>query len=393
MKTITLLSISLIVSLLNYTDLDSQIPEHQISFAMESKPHSYYVEQAELWAKELAKDSLSENAWYNYFRSCRNSQGTADWRSDFVNESDYLMEGGDVVELMHKYIPNTFMDYYLSYLTNGVGIGSSEELMKAYEMNPNFPGIHSSVISFAESSMNYELRKSVNKTWFDTNFISYQLLDYSYNVLNSLEENAIIFIQNDNDTYPLWMLQDAKDIRTDVLPISLDFLLLEEYRDNIFKKLNIKPLDLGEIDIDEYHQNWEKVVEHIVNNYKGERNIYMGMTLFQHLYEKYSNNLYVSGLSLRYSKKKIDLTDYNKNLIENVFLTDYIKFPFMNERNQMNVNYQNFNYINCYKEVYDYYKKNNELEKANELKKTSLLLAERVGNPNLIESVKKEFEE
>lgn len=393
MKTIILLLLGLFVSILNYSTLESQIPEQQISFAMETRPHSYYVEQAELWAKELAKDSLSENTWYNYFRSCRNSQGTADWRSDFVNESKYLMEGGDVVKLMHKYIPDTFMDNYLSYLTNGVGTDCSKELLKAYAMNPKFPGIHSSVISYAESSMNYELRKSVNKTWYNTNFISYQLLDYSYNVLNSLEENAIIFIQNDNDSYPLWMLQDAKDIRPDVLPISLDFLLLDQYRDNIFAKLNIKPLKLGNIDIDEYHQNWEKVVEHIVNNYKGKRNIYMGMTLFQHLYEKYGNNLYVSGLALRYSKEKIDLSEFNKNLVENVFLKDYLKFPFMNERNQMNINYQNFNYISCYKEVYDYYKKNNDIEKANELKKISLLLAERVGNPNLVESVKKEFEE
>ncbi len=392
MKTNIVLYSLLIFSFFSINPLKSQVPEQQISFAMESKPHNYYVEQAELWAKELAKDSLSENTWYNYFRSCRNSQGTADWRSDFVNESQYLMEGGEVVKLMHKYIPNTFMDYYLSYLTNGVGTDSSEELLKAYSMNPNFPGIHSSVISYAESSMNYELRKSVNKTWYDTNFISYQLLDYSYNVLNSLEENAIIFIQNDNDSYPLWMLQDVKNIRPDVLPISLDFLLLDEYRDNIFDKLDIEPLNFGEIDIDEYHQNWEKVVEHIVNNYKGKRNIYMGMTLFQHLYEKYNNNLFVSGLALRYSKEKIDLTDFNKNLVENVFLQDYLKFPFMNEKNQININYQNFNYISCFKEIFDLYKKDNELGKANELRKTSLLLAERVGNPDLTERVKKEFE-
>src|SRR5690606_5974575 len=102
------------------------MPETQVSFAQESKPHAYYVEQAELWAKELKLDSLSETNWYNYFRSCRNAHGTADWRSDFVNESPYLMEGGDVVKLMQQYIPNTFTYYYLTYLTQGIGTGNHE---------------------------------------------------------------------------------------------------------------------------------------------------------------------------------------------------------------------------------------------------------------------------
>ncbi len=53
--------------------------EPQISFANESKPHSYYVKQAELWWKEIEKDKTSETSWYNYYRACRNAQGTANW--------------------------------------------------------------------------------------------------------------------------------------------------------------------------------------------------------------------------------------------------------------------------------------------------------------------------
>ncbi len=37
-----------------------QKPENQISFAQESKPHSYYVEQAELWWEEIEKDKTNE---------------------------------------------------------------------------------------------------------------------------------------------------------------------------------------------------------------------------------------------------------------------------------------------------------------------------------------------
>ncbi|MAX79835.1 MAG: hypothetical protein CL843_06645 [Crocinitomicaceae bacterium] len=369
----------------------AQKTEQQISFAQESKPHAYYVEQAELWAKELAQDSLSENAWYNYFRACRNAHGTADWKSDFVRESPYLMEGETIVQLIHKHIPNTFTDHYLSYLTNGIGTSHSEDLLKAYSMNPNFPGIHSSVISYAESSMDYSLRKKTNRTWYPTNYISSQLLNYSYNVLMSLDSNAILFVQHDNDTYPTWMLQDALGVRTDVKVISIDFLLLENYRETVYDQLNILQLDLEDIDSDEYHQNWEKVVAHIITNYTGSRPVYFGMTLFNHLYADFENQLFVSGLALRYSEEKQQLAAFNKKLYEAIFLLDYLTHHFGYDKNQGNVNHQNINYISCFKIVYDHYVAEGKDDEATQVKSLALAIANQTKNPELVTHIENEF--
>jgi hypothetical protein len=372
--------------------LNSAEPEPQVSFAREVRPHGYYVEQAEAWSKELQKDSLSETNWYNYFRACRNAQGTADWRSDFVDESPYLMEGGEVVELMGEYIPDTFTHLYLSYMTQGIGTANHENLFKAYAMNPDFPGIHSSMVSYAESSMDRALRKEVNREWIKQNYISPQLLNYCYNVLMSVDKDAILFTQHDNDTYPMWILQDALGIREDVSVINIDFLLLPEFREGTFGMLGVAPADLGEVDIDEYHENWESSVSHVLEEYSGGRPIYLGMTLFEHLYEDFEKELYVSGLTLLYSKEPRDTSKKNIDLYENTFLLDYLSHNFYSDPNQMNVNYQNTNYVSCFKEVFDIYRAEGRADEADTVRRIALDIAGRIDNPGFVERVGAEFE-
>ncbi|MCM1005582.1 MAG: DUF2723 domain-containing protein [Prevotella sp.] len=125
----------------------------------------------------------------------------------------------------------------------------------------------------------------VSQTWDDHDRSNrYAARDYAINYLNSLEPNAIVFCNGDNDTFPLWYAQEVEGVRPDVKIINLSYLNSEWYAnqqrmqtyDAPPVKFTAAPEDYayGALDYVYYHEDAAKLADQRVSLIQTLKEIY-----------------------------------------------------------------------------------------------------------------------
>ena len=359
--------------------LSAQQPEPVLGIAKQQKPTEWYIQQAKLWKQEIDKNNSNAKAWMYYYQANRNIFYTGDGTQPIVAGMTDSLQG--IINKMSAAIPGTFeYNYLMNY--HGSRFGNREDyfpyLLKAYEIDPNRREIIEDMVVYAETKGDEQKKKDCLTNWYNGNYMSAGILNWDYNLLQSCAPNAVLFTNGDNDTFPAWMLQEVKNVRTDIKIINTSLFLLDDYRKALCKELNIPFL---EIDFSKYKTDDElnsMIGNFIVKNIKS-RPVYFAESCDQKYYKSFEDSMYLEGLALRYSEKKYDNVAVLRNNMEQKFLLDYVKMDFRNDMAYEIVNNCNTNYIPPMVTLYNFYSENKNKDKADYYKNLVLNIAAKAG--------------
>lgn len=107
-------------------------------------------------------------------------------------------------------------------------------------------------------------------------------ISFAENYLNSCAQNAILFTNGDNDTYPLWYAQNVEGIRTDVRIINLSLLSTEWYAQALTRKYySSEPLPMSIIPSERLKDGQRESFSHYEENgiYKKDQTYFLSDVL------------------------------------------------------------------------------------------------------------------
>lgn len=272
---------------------------------------------------------------------------------------------------------NSFEYNYNAYANSPIKNAETFKFLeKAFEIYPENVSLYDDFMAYYEMTDNRIDRKNFSTKLYKSNTISEYLLEYNYNVLASLPKNAILFTNGYDDTYPVWINQDVKNVRNDVTVINIDLLNDKEYREKVLKKsgLNHKKKYRG-IDL---------IEDIMVSN--PTKDLYIGLTSDKELLGRLYKKLYLVGLVMKYSNESFNNVEIIQSNWENQFKKKTIKeSPSSFKQKQVLANY-----ILPLIYLHNYYVETNNTNKAKELKSLTLKIANYNGKQKLVEAKLKE---
>lgn len=310
-----------IIALCLAGSLHAQQKEKVHSIVVVCHEIEWYKTQEKLWKAEVDKNDKDADAWYNYYSAARAISIIARDQPELGEE--YVEKCHKIAQSAYAAIPETFEGNHLMHWDGGTGTADPKYLNKAYQINPNDPRIFDDILIKGEMERNTALFHEMAVKLYETNDLPYAMLNWAYNVLSELDENAILFSAGDNDTYALWIVQEAKNFRKDVQVINTYLITEPEYRAKIFKEKGIAEYEGKSED-----GNFDGLYQHIFENSKGIPAYVSTSAMGLYDKEPYQKNLYLTGLAYRYSKSNIDNLSLIRRNYEQRYLKDHLHEVF-----------------------------------------------------------------
>ena len=376
-------------------------PQKVYSVAKENRNAEWYQDQIDAWKKVLDKNKNNPEAWQYYFTATRMLSNCIPPTTNEEIENSFKRTE-NLLNDMKKAVPNSFEYYYCKAWdlvgTNKAETEGFEALSKAAEIDPNRAELYSFFVIHYEKKQDLTNRKKYNEKWYRSNSVSPILKYFAYNMLESVEDDAIIITSGDNDSYPLWMLQDAENIKPGVFILNYNLMMIDSYREKIFKSLNMPILELVEDDFNPGENFFkmpavQKILQHLMK--KSGRPVYFSNTNYPDLYSDYNDKLYLTGLAFKYSETSIDNIAILRNNFENVFQLDYLKRYLHYEPYYSASYFTNMTYIPALIKLYQHYKvcnDNHNMLKIRKIAESIFAISKKIDEAGFDKDLMKNFE-
>lgn len=358
-------------------------PEKVYRIVYAQKSDEWYQQQARLWEQEIKKNSKNPEAWHNYYNAVRYASYT-----ETIDTKDKKAKLEQVIEDMGKAIPGTY-EYHLLKYWNHYSMTDIDDLKKAYEINPDKPDTYYGFITYYENHGNNEKMKEFLTKLYESRDVAPGLINYNYNVLATTQRNAILFTNGDNDTYPVWILQQVKEIRPDVTVLNTSLIMTG--KPYLERKLKEKNIAVNFDELPEYRsENFVSgLCKYIAEKYPAIP-IFFALTVYSPVTESISDDLYLIGLAYKYSPARIDNLAMLRNNWENNLRLDYLTHDWYSGSyvaTEMIQKTLNQNYIPLALSLYEHYKISGESEKAEGVKQLALQIAKPAGKEDEVTKI------
>lgn len=334
----------------------------------------WYAHQTALWEKEVQKNPNDDEAWYYWFTFTKSKFTNVPARD--VDLDAMAKEMSAIANRLHKERPDSYARYIIDfnyssmfrnwpdYLDELVIMSKTpdaaklddiqDNMLKAIKMRPDFEPMYPGYVAYLVKTGRTDLMTDILKRWYNTGSYSYTMLSYAYNCMAGMEENGILFVSGEEETFACLLVQYGKGLFQDRLIINLNLLQEPDYLEYICNLLGVEatqpPADKTNID---YMNPWrENLIFSIAHTSK--RPVYFTS---YYIPEIFKNFLYSEGLVTKYSTKRYDNLAVKRRNYESVYLTDYmyetfVPDTFLDER----IYTLNLNFIPCFKSLLDFYK-------------------------------------
>lgn len=333
-------------------------PEQIVSITQKIFEMDYYHTQVQLWKDKLEEKQDDANAWMNYYLASR--------IVNILTENQTPHDLQKIYEGLREHAKGSYEYHYLTYLHGWRDTSLFPHLAKAYELDSDRTEVLSHMIAYYAIKADEDKMAFYSERWLKSGEISTGILNWNYNALIGLEEDAILLTNGDNDTYPAWMLQQVEGVRTDVKVINFNLLRDKEYFKNTLAACGIKTPFTSNSGSIEGHIDLMQIVDHIFQY--ASRPVYVNVTVPKRIRENYKDALYTVGLAFKYSEHSFNNMEILKDNVENKFLTDYLKVSFSNDKSVSVLNSMNVNYLPAFISLYKHYLKGNEKYKAKNIR-------------------------